>query len=261
MADPLVKTWGPLELRKTLIAEGDPTLEATDKEQAFKLSTIDCFPPPVAITEYAHPASILPSVKRNSLQTSDAANLANISELFAGWPIGTRGVQTYIEAKLELKAFVISYAAKAYKNLRQLNPCYTSDIYLRVKFKIYEIKVSAKQELSLGNDVYASGDEILTYRIREGAHYRFEVHARWNKQCCEVEPRGLELEPTPYYAGIDKKSIEEVITTGQKIKSLEPKPVPVAPKDEVELFEHGLKFEYKDQWGIRPGWGWYLDDD
>ena len=265
MSDPVIKAWGPLKLTKTLIDPSDQSLSATDKEEAIRIGTVDCFPPPKATTDYVKPQRIVPTVQPRSLQQSDKTNFKNIKDLFGGKPATLAGVQTFIEAKLGFDSHVISYASKKLKALYQLVPCFTNDIYLRVKYNVYEIKVSAIRPVTLGADQFPAGDEIATYRIREIKDYRFESHLTWNKKCCEREPAETpRLEPTEYFIALQEREIEEVIVTGKKIKNSESaKPVPILPDDEKWEFKLEGGYKLQDKWEkeLDLDWWKYLEDD
>ncbi len=252
MADPTIKTWGPLKLTKTLIDTNDSSLTATDKEATFKLTTIDCFPGPIATTEYIKPQRFVPTVNPSSLQQSDKTNLSNLKNLFGGKPSTLNGIQTAIETKLDLDAMTVSYTSKAYKQLRKLYPCFTNELYLRVKFAVYEIKVSAARPVTLGSDTFPAGDEIATYRLREAHEYRFESHLNWNKKCCEREPAETpKPQPTEYFAVLPEKLIEEIIVTGKRLKrNLKPLKIPFDEEWKLggDLKYHFDEFEFDFDW-------------
>jgi hypothetical protein len=185
--------------------------------------------------------------------------------LFGGKPATLAGVQTAIETQLGLDAMLISYASKQLKALYQLVPCYTNEIFLRVRYAVFEVKVSARQAVTLGADQFPTGDEIATYRIREVKDYRFESHLTWNKKCCEREPAETpNLEPTEYFAALSENLIQEIIVTGERIKKAgNSKPVPVLPKNEewkIEL-KGGYRFSDKWEFDLDLDWGKLLEDD
>ncbi len=260
MADPIIKRWGPLELAKKSIDPTDASLSALDKEELIKLVTIDCYPPPKATTQYNKPQRVVPLAQPRSLQQSEKTHLTNIKDLFGGAPSTLKGIQTAIESKLGFDAKLVSYASKKYLALQTLTPCFTNDIYVRLRYEISEVKISAKQAVTLGADQFPAGDEIATYRIRELKDYRFESHLTWNKKCCEREPAET---PTPsatdYYLAHSEASIEEVIETGKRIK-LTPRKKQF--KVEEEKWEFGLDLGYdRDKWGLDLDWRKYLEDD
>ena len=265
MPEPLIKTWGPLKLSKTAIAATDTSLSATDKEHVFRLSTIDCFPSPNTTTEYVKPSKIAPTVKPASLQASEAKNLNNIKQLFGGKPSTALGVQTAIETQLALKSMLISYASTAYKALHKPHRCFTNDIYLRVQYDVYEIKVSAATALNLGGDAFAAGDEIITYRIRQAAKYRFESHLSWNPKCCAQKPTSEpEASSTDYYAALDEALIEEIVVTGKRLKAngKSAKAAPIPPASDPFRFELGLGYKHPlDEPEIDLDWSKYLKED
>lgn len=260
MAKPIEATWGPLKLTKTLIDPADSSLSSTDKEELFKLTTIDCFPPPKATTEYKKPIKIIPLVNSGTLQQNDKTNLKNIKNLFGNKPSTLAGVQTAIESRLGLSAMLISYSSKQYKALQKLFPCFTNDIYLRVRYAVFEIKVSANQALTLSTDQFPAGDEIATYRIREVKDYRFESHLTWNNKCCERQPAETPTPPpSDYFLALSESMIDEVIVTGKRIKNAEPLK-PIQPEKEDWKFGLGLEYEL-DEWGLDLDWKKYLKED
>jgi hypothetical protein len=260
MADPIIKAWGPLKLTKALIDPTDASLSATDKEELFKLTTIDCFPPPKATTSYNKPKRIVPAVQPRSLQQSEKTNLTNIKDLFGGKPSTLKGIQTAIETKLDLDAMLISYSSEKYKALQKLYPCFTNDIYLRVRYAVFEIKVSASQAVTLGTDQFPPGDEIATYRIRELWKYRFESHLTWNKKCCAQEPAETPTTlPTEYFAALSETLIEEINVTGKRLKNSLP-PKPIKPMEEEWGLGLGLGYEL-EEWNFDFDWSKFHEDD
>lgn len=259
MADPTIKIWGPLKLTKTLISNSDPTLSSTDKETAFKLTTIDCFPAPIATTEYKKPHRFVPTANPATLQKNDKKNLTDLGKLFGTRPTTLDGIQTAIETKLELDAMTISYASKAYKDMHKLYPCFTNDIYLRIKYAIYEIKVSAAQKLKLTSGTFPPGDDIATYRMREASEYRFESYLSWNKKCCEQEPAEPENpKPTEYFTVLSEKLIEEIVVTGKRLKQNH-KPIKKTQDDEPKI---GLDLRYhRDEFEFDFNWKKFLSED
>ncbi len=260
MAKPIIKTWGPIKLTKTLIDKTDASLTALDKEECFKLIKIDCFPPPKAITPYKPPKRFTPTIQLSSLQKSEKASLARIKDLFGGTPSTLTGIQTAIETKLELDAKLVSYSTKKLRALQQKVACFTNDVYLRVRYEIFEIKVSAIKTVTLGADQFPPGDEIATYRIRELKEYRFESHLTWNKKCCEREPTETPTPPpTEYFAALSETLIEEIVVTGNRLKNT---PTPKPEKKHHESWELGLKLGYDtEDWGVDLDWRKVLEQD
>jgi hypothetical protein len=78
--------------------------------------------------------------------------------------------------------------------------CFTVRIYLRVKYEVYEVKITANEQLTVGGTTFPQGDELATFRVGQPVQWRFEARPKWNPECCPTMPaRVVEDTITPWY--------------------------------------------------------------
>ena len=113
-------------------------------------------------------------------------------------------------------------------------------------------------------ETFSSGDNILTYRMREGSQFRFEAYPKWDQRCCPDKPaQNMEIEPTDYFAAHTEDEIEEVIVTCKKIKRVEQDSVrPIKTPASDDDFELRFGYENKrDEFELDLDWGKFFKDD
>ncbi len=241
---PLTKTWGPLTLQKTEIPDNDSTLSLSDREKVAAVSQLDCFPPPASITDYVRRQEIRPQHKRASLQDIEKHRLGRLPVLMGGRQQSARNTRRIIHKRLEFTAMDIDYDNDEFRNLRQHHDCFTSTIYLRVKYSVAEVKATANEDLRVGDESFSAGDDIVTYRVLQPTQYRFEVHHVWSSRCCPDKPaHEREAEHSNYVY-----PIEEIEVTAPRIR-----------------LDDGLRFEGRFRLDRRSNYSPfrddYLDDD
>jgi hypothetical protein len=181
---------GRLKLTKTAVAEADSKLE--DRERVFQLNQVDCYPPPGAIAEFVKPADIKPMVLERFLQQEERTRIMLIAteddkQLPVDKSIGA------ILGKLDFRSLDISYQATSYLDLLAVTPCFNVKVYVRVRFDVFEVKVTANVDTTvtsptLGTASFPKGDEIATFRVSEPRQFRFEASFDYNSKCCPVRP-------------------------------------------------------------------------
>jgi hypothetical protein len=182
-----------LKIQQTQVVEAD--CELADREQVFKLTEIDCDPPPGATAEYVKPMELPVIVLERFLQQEERARLTEIG--FAADPaafVNTDAIGVIL-AKLGLDKMDIRYAydTASYKRARKSDRCFRATIYLRAKYEVTEIRITANEALTVGGTAFPKGDEIATFRVAIPRKFRIEARYRWNPECCPVRPdRGPE---------------------------------------------------------------------
>jgi len=205
-----------MRARQTPVNEADS--ELADREVVFKLTEIDCYPPPGATAEYVKPTELPAIVLDRFLQDEERRRLDRIG--FAADPaafVHQDGVGV-IAAQLGLAGMDISFAYRTddYVRHRKTEPCHHVTLYLRARYDVVEIRVTADEALSVDGTDFPKGDEIATFRMAVPKKFRIEARYRWNPECCPVRPeRGPEdfsgrWLPEHWKAGIEWKFQNEL---------------------------------------------------
>ena len=181
---------GRLKLTKTAVPEADSKLE--DRERVFQLNQVDCYPPPGSTAEFVKPTDIKPMVLEQFLQQEERTRImliatADDKQLQVDKSIGA------VLGKLDFRGFDINYQATSYLDLLTVVPCFNAKVYVRVRFDVFEVKVSANVDITvtsptLGTASFPKGDEIATFRVSEPKKFRFEASYDYNPKCCPVRP-------------------------------------------------------------------------
>lgn len=177
-----------LRIKQTAVPEADT--ELADREQVFKITEIDCDPPPSAITEFVKPTELPVIVLERFLQQEERDRLGSIGR--TGDPAAFANSDTIgvLLGRLGLAKLDIGFFARAsdYLNLRKVAGCFRTTIYLRARYQVVEIRVTADEAISVGGTAFPKGDEIATFRVAIPKQIRIEAKYRWNPECCPVRP-------------------------------------------------------------------------
>ena len=235
MPDSKTIVLGPAKIEKTAV--NDNTVTDGDKSVAKGVAIIDCFPPPTGSTsDFMRPPPFTPEVLKRFLQAGELADLHAIHRSIGGQQTTDDELLEQITSRLDFDVMPVSYSGDQYDDIRKVIPCFKTTVYLRVEYKVYQIKITANREIRIPGKTFPPGDEIATYRIRQPFRYRFESYHEYNERCCDEKP-----EETP----------EEKKTNW------------VTPfhSDEDE-FDFKLRFDWKywEKWGFRPRFRYDYDD-
>ncbi len=160
---------------------GDP-----DENKVIRLVQVDCRPPPGSTTQFVWPNSLLPLVIERFVQSPERTRLSLlgaevnpadgydevISRMFGGFGIRPLGV----------------YFGEAFKPMLSVVPCHTVDVYLRVKYNLYNVRVVAIEDLTVAGESFPATDELASFRVAEPFKYRFETLTTFNPDCCTERP-------------------------------------------------------------------------
>jgi len=178
--------WGPLRLTISDANEADHP--QAEKETVLLHAIYDCFPPPGSHGFVELPEKTGPQLISRFLRRQEAADLLRFTPKINGQAPTLETAVAAIMDKLGASALGIFYVADSYQKLLAIKPCYKATIYLRIRYVIKEIKVAANQDLGTGQDAFAAGDEIATFRIKQPDQFRFEKYYEFNRKCCNEEP-------------------------------------------------------------------------
>ncbi len=191
-------TWGPLTIEKTEVT--DSSVSQADSQKVVAITVFDCFPPPGSTAEYIRPASFSPEVLRQYLQDSEITDLRAVHGQIGGSPDTTEATLGEISRRLEFVDMPIWYTGDRYEEMRHVTECFRTTLYLRVEYRVYQVKVTANRQIQVGTKTFPVGDEIATYRVRQPNQFRFETHHEWNERCCPQRPeRTPPSEETNWY--------------------------------------------------------------
>jgi hypothetical protein len=191
MPDEIV--FSKLKIKQTPVDLADSELE--DREYVFKLTEIDCDPPPGSTAEYVKPSELPVVVLSRFLQQEERTRLNAIG--FAANPAAFANSDSVgvILGQLGVAKLDISWAYDTYdyKSHRKAERCYRVILYLRGLYDVVEIRVTANEDLTVGGTAFPRGDEIATFQIAVPRKFRIEARYRWNPECCPERPeRGPE---------------------------------------------------------------------
>lgn len=178
--------WGKLRLT---ISDADPADHPQAEKESVLLHAIyDCFPPPGSHGFIERPDKATPQLISRFLRRQEAADLLKYTPNINGRAPTLEKAIAGIMDKLNVLSLSIFYVADSYRALLSSKPCYKATIYLRIRYDIREIKVAANETLGTGQDAFAAGDEIATFRIKVPDQFRFEKYYEFNRKCCDEEP-------------------------------------------------------------------------
>lgn len=158
-----------------------------DFDRVLGIAKVDCQPPPGAVTDFVRPGELAPVVIERFIQMEERIRLGELGRE-VNQTDSTDDTIGRILGGLGLKPLPVVYGLE-YRALIQVVPCYTVDVFLRVEYDVYEIRVTADKDLTLlGGAVFPAGDELATFRAAEARRYRFETLLTFNPRCCDKEP-------------------------------------------------------------------------
>lgn len=185
---PDVIVFNKLKVTQTAVADADS--ELADRERVFKLTEIDCDPPPGATAEYVKPTELVPMILDRFLQDEERRRLESIA--FAANPaaLARSDAVGLILAQLGITKLDVGYATETddYRNHRKTVPCFRVTLYLRGLYDVFEIRVTANEALTVRGTSFPKGDEIATFRVSVPRKFRIEARYRWNPECCPLRP-------------------------------------------------------------------------
>jgi hypothetical protein len=177
---------GKMRITRTRIAA--PPANDPDKEKVLGLVKIDCRPPPGSTTEYVRPNKLSPFAIERFLQPReidrlivlgiDPMELNDSFDALIGRILGGLG----------FLPLPVSYG-KPYRDLLAIVPCYTVEVFMRVRYDLYDIKVVAAEDLIVDGQNFPAGDELASFRAADPFQYRFETQTTFNPRCCAEEPQ------------------------------------------------------------------------
>lgn len=178
--------WGKLRLTVSDANEADHP--QAEKETVLLHAIYDCFPPPGSHGFIERPDKVTPQLIRRFLRRQEAADLLKYTPQINGMPPTLEKSIAAIMDKLNVLPLTLFYVSDSYLPLLSVKPCYKATIYLRIRYAIKEIKVAANETLGSGQDAFAAGDEIATFRVKQPDQFRFEKYYEFNRKCCDEEP-------------------------------------------------------------------------
>jgi hypothetical protein len=143
------------------------------------VAKVDCRPPPGSTTEYLRPDDAKPLVIKRFLQEQEGKRLAILGP-------GSDAIAKLL-AGLDIRRLDLSYN-DPYRDLLKIVPCHTVEIFLRVTYEVYEIKVTAAADVTVDGTAYPAGDELATFRVAKPVQFRFETLTTFNPLCCDNRP-------------------------------------------------------------------------
>lgn len=179
--------WGPLKIEKNEVT--DASVTQADKQKVVAITLFDCFPPPGSTTEYVRPANFSPEVLRQYLQTGEVSDLRAVHGQIGGSAATNDATLGEISSRLQFTDMPIWYTGDKYEAMRRITDCFKTTLYLRVDYKVYEVKITANQQIQVDGKTFPVGDEIASYRVRQPDRFRFETHHEWNPRCCAQQPQ------------------------------------------------------------------------
>lgn len=186
MPDPTTIVWGPLKIEKTEVT--DSSVAQADSQKVTAVNVFDCFPPPGSVAEYVRPSSFSPEVLKQYLQDGEMSDLRAVHRQIGNSPDTDKATLGEIFSRLNFADMPIWYTGDKYREMRRITNCFRTTLYLRVEYKVFQIKVTANQQIQVGNKTFPAADEIATYRARQPDRFRFETHHEWNPRCCPERP-------------------------------------------------------------------------
>lgn len=190
--------WGPLKIEKTLVTDG--SVEEADKTKIVAITLFDCFPPPGSVAEYVHPASFPPEVLERYVQQSERADLRAVYRQFGKGGKNSDAILKEISDRLDFVDMPINYTGERYRKMRRVTKCFKTTLYLRVEYRVYQVKITANQKIKIGDKTFPVADEIATYRVRQPTRFRFETQHEYNPRCCPEKPaKKPKAETTEWY--------------------------------------------------------------
>jgi hypothetical protein len=177
--------YGRMHLVRKKLTDAETSL--AEREKVFKLAEVDCFPPPGSTTTYVRPDDIAPNVFQLTLQDAEKDHIRDLCRDKDPSLSDTDKAIGAVLGQLGFYSLQIGYLAKSYKDLFAVAQCFTMRIYLRVKFDVYEVKITAAEQVTIGSTTFPKDDELATFRVGQPVKWRFEGRPKWNPECCPDE--------------------------------------------------------------------------
>jgi hypothetical protein len=195
---------GKMRITRTRIAA--PPANDPDQEKVLGLVKIDCRPPPGSTTEFVRPNMLSPFVIERFLQPREEDRLISLGLDATDIKDTFDDLVARILGGLGFRPLPVDYG-KPYRDLLTIVPCYTVDVFMRVRYDLYDVKVVAAEDVTVGGTSFPAGDELASFRVADPLQYRFETETTFNPRCCAEEPQAPPNErqsawlPTPLEFG------------------------------------------------------------
>ncbi len=186
MPDSTTIIWGPLKVEKTEVT--DTSASTSDSQKVVKISVFDCFPTPGSVAEYVRPSSFSPEVLKQFLQDGEMSDLRAVDSQTSNPLVTEKAILGEISSRLNFRDMHVWYTSDECREMRRITECFITTIYLRVKYNVFQVKITANRQIQLSNKTFPVGDEVATYRVRQPDQFRFETYHEWNERCCPERP-------------------------------------------------------------------------
>jgi len=168
----------------------DNTAKNSDKFRIVAISEFDCDPAPGSERHFLRSKKYEPELVNRFFKQAEMKNLHAVSNHLGVTSTVDNIILDRIAKTLEFKFMPVWYTGDLFKKMRQVTKCFKTTQYLRINYKIFEIKVSVNPNVTIktATTTFPPGFVLATYRIREPYRFRFETLHRWNKLCCPKKP-------------------------------------------------------------------------